>query len=107
MIGKTSILRMDNGHSRCCWGPATNRCGLPVYLGEIPRGHFAIPIAIGLALGGLTFLVIGIALIVTVRPSYHIRIGSTSGEATLLTSKDKQYATSVVNAVNQAIIQRG
>ncbi|GIV87342.1 MAG: hypothetical protein KatS3mg054_1371 [Chloroflexus sp.] len=83
--------------------------------------------AIAAALGGLLFacicmaldgrwlslivlvlgIAIAIAIAVSVKPTYAVRIASTSGESNVLTSKDREYIQKIVNAVNEAIIRRG
>jgi len=49
----------------------------------------------------------GIALAVMAKPSYIVRIGSASGEAEGLVSKDKDYIMKIIKAMNEAIIKRG
>ncbi len=56
---------------------------------------------------GLLVLAAGIALVVMTKPSYIVRIGSASGEADGLVSKDKEYIQKIVTAMNEAIIKRG
>ncbi len=41
------------------------------------------------------------------KPTYHLRVSSSSGESTALSSDDKEYVGKVVQAVNEAIIHRG
>jgi len=59
------------------------------------------------ALIGLLMLVGGIALAIMIKPTYVVRIGSASGEANALTSKNKEYIEHIVAAMNEAIIKRG
>ncbi len=54
----------------------------------------------------LAFLV-GIALIIMAKPSYVVRISSASGEVEGLVSQNKEYIQKVINALNEAIINRG
>jgi hypothetical protein len=56
---------------------------------------------------GILALGAGIALAVMAKPSYIVRIGSASGEADGLVSKDKEHIQKIVNAMNEAIIKRG
>lgn len=42
----------------------------------------------------------------TAKPSYTVRIGSASGEADALESKDEDHIQAIVNAMNKAIIER-
>lgn len=56
---------------------------------------------------GLLILAGGVALVVLSKPTYAIRIGSASGEANALASKNKEYIDRIVAAMNEAIIKRG
>jgi hypothetical protein len=56
---------------------------------------------------GILVLVAGIVVAVIAKPSYIVRIGSASGEADALVSKDREYIQKIVNATNEAIIKRG
>ena len=56
---------------------------------------------------GLPMLIIGIAIAISATDTYWVRIGSASGEANALESKDRDYTMKIVNAMNQAIVQRG
>jgi len=49
----------------------------------------------------------GIAIAVMTKPSYVVRIGSASGEANALVSKDRAFVGKIVNAMNEAIVKRG
>ena len=72
-------------------------------------------IGIGSQLGDSTWLILfgvvllgaGIAWAVLLKPTYHLRVSSASGETEPLTSKDKQYIDHVVSALNEALIKRG
>lgn len=57
--------------------------------------------------GGAVILCIGIAWAGLVKPIYHIRIFSASGESDALKSKEKTYIARIVTAINEAIIKRG
>jgi hypothetical protein len=56
---------------------------------------------------GIVLLGGGIAWLVTQKPTYHVRISSSSGEADALSSRRKDYIDRVVQAINEAIIGRG
>lgn len=56
---------------------------------------------------GLLILAGGVALAIMSKPTYVVRIGSTSGEADALASKNKEYIERIVVAMNEAIIKRG
>ena len=67
-----------------------------------------------LLLGNSTIVVIGIlmtisaiAMIILNKDLYSVRINSNSGEANAVVSKDEKYIQEIVDAVNEAIIQRG
>ena len=56
---------------------------------------------------GVILLLIGISIAVIVKPSYVVRIGSSSGEADAISSNDKEYIQAIVNAMNEAFVKRG
>jgi len=56
---------------------------------------------------GLGMLVGGIAIAASARNIYWVRIGSASGETNALSSRDREYITRIVGAMNEAIILRG
>lgn len=56
---------------------------------------------------GLIMLAIGVALFVSAKDVYWVRIGSASGEMNALSSKDRDYIMRIVNAMNDAIVRRG
>ena len=56
---------------------------------------------------GIAVLGGGIAWAVLVKPTYHLRISSASGETDALMSKDKDYIAHVATALNEALIKRG
>jgi len=60
----------------------------------------------GQAFGGL-LLVVGVLWAILVKPTFLVRLGSASGEATALASKDETYVARVVQALQQAVIARG
>jgi hypothetical protein len=59
------------------------------------------------AVFGLLIMGVGIVIAVMVKPSYVVKIGSASGEANALLSKDAAYIGKIVNAMNEAIVKRG
>jgi hypothetical protein len=61
----------------------------------------------GCAWIGIIALVIGILLFRAATDTYWVRIGSASGEANALRSKDREYIMRIVQALNDAIIRRG
>jgi len=66
----------------------------------------AVVIGVGV-LFGLLVMGAGIAIAVMTKPSYVVRIGSASGEANALVSKDRAFVGKIVNAMNEAIVKRG
>lgn len=56
---------------------------------------------------GAILLIGGLAVALTAKPTFMVRLGSASGEATALSSKDESFVTKVVGALNSAIISRG
>jgi hypothetical protein len=56
---------------------------------------------------GIIGIVGGITLMVRAKPTYVVRIGSASGEANALASKDRDHIQKIVDAMNEAIIKRG
>lgn len=58
-------------------------------------------------IGALIFLAIGIAWFILNKPKYSVVLSSASGEAEALTSKDSDFISRIVKALNEAIIARG
>lgn len=61
---------------------------------------------VGAVLGAL-FVAAGIAVAVTSKASYVVKLGSSSGEQDALVSPQREYIEKIVAALNQAIIGRG
>jgi len=57
--------------------------------------------------GGGIFIILGIIWAVLLKPKYHLKVSSASGETDAFISKDKQYINRVVIAINEALIKRG
>lgn len=55
---------------------------------------------------GLAILAVGIAWYRDCKPTWHLRIASTSGESTPLKSVDKKWVEAIAHAINEAIIHR-
>lgn len=100
MNGVTSVKSLKKDPSRA----------LPVIIGII--GFIAFASGVG---SGSTFAaVFGLAIFggawflwKSQTPEYSVRLATASGEASALSSKDKSYITQVVEALNNAIVQRG
>lgn len=60
-----------------------------------------------LALLGGFLLLLGIALLRMAKPSYAVKIESSSGSANVITSQNKSYIEGIVTAMNEAFIKRG
>jgi hypothetical protein len=60
----------------------------------------------GMLLGLIGICIVLLAIVLMSSSSYVVRIGSASGEANALKNKDRQYIQQIVDAVNQAIIER-
>jgi hypothetical protein len=58
-------------------------------------------------ISGVAILCIGLAWAILVKPTYHLKISSASGESDALWSKEKGYIERIVTAINEAIIKRG
>ncbi len=56
---------------------------------------------------GVIFFILGVLVFNSNKPSFIVRIGSASGETDGLRSQDQQEIQEVVEAINEAIIQRG
>ncbi len=46
-------------------------------------------------------------ILIAQKPKYAVEIGSASGRVSAITSKEKAYIQSIVNAMNEAFIKRG
>lgn len=63
---------------------------------------------VGMTIGGAVLIIAGVASAILVKPTYHLKIASASGEIDALPpTKDKQYVERVVTAINEAVIKRG
>jgi hypothetical protein len=60
-----------------------------------------------LIIGGIVVISIGALVAWAARGKYHIKVSSASGEATALTSDDKEYIGRIVQALNESMISRG
>ena len=58
-------------------------------------------------IGGVVALLIGLAAAILVKPVYHLKIASASGEMDALNRKEKDYIDRIVTAINEALIKRG
>lgn len=56
---------------------------------------------------GLAFVAGGILSLIRAEPTYHVRIGTPSGEADVMSSKDQATIQTIVDAMNKAIVKRG
>jgi hypothetical protein len=56
---------------------------------------------------GWVFVIVGLIWALVAKPSYHVNLGSSSGETDALSSKNRQLIEGIVEAINQAIIHRG
>lgn len=56
---------------------------------------------------GILLIILGIYLIRKKKPSYAVRINTNAGETNSLISPNLAYIKKIVNAINEAIIQRG
>ena len=75
-------------------------------------GGMATLMGLSVGFGGATFVGIvlaaaGIGIWMSQKQEFSVRLATASGEAKALRSSDKQQIKSVVEAINNAIIQRG
>lgn len=56
---------------------------------------------------GLIIIALGIWWFISIKNLYAVRISTNAGEANSFITKNKQYAETIINALNEAIIQRG
>ncbi len=75
--------------------------GLAAFANDL-RGAGAVLLVIALML-----LITGVTLLFTVKPKYQVVITTSSGEITAYESRDDQDISSVVHAVNEAIVALG
>ncbi|MBX2999643.1 MAG: hypothetical protein KF893_14085 [Caldilineaceae bacterium] len=94
-----------------------------VSMGEIPANRTPGIVLAGLGVVGLfvgagmnegtcigiavLLLILGIVLALLVKTQYSVRLGSSSGESDALSSPDQSHIREIVNAMNEAIINRG
>ncbi len=89
----------------------TNAAAAIMSLGAIMLS-FGVSLLRGNLGGTFLFLIIGIPLLVVgwrqrkqAKPDYHLAMASSSGEVQAFTSKDREQVTSIVAAVNEAIVR--
>jgi hypothetical protein len=60
-------------------------------------------------LGILAIMLIAVAVVwgLSLKPDFHLKISSASGESSALSSKDQLYVERIVQAIQDAIIHRG
>ena len=64
-------------------------------------------LAADVPLVGIILIGLGIAILILNKPQYIVILSSASGETEALTSKNKEFITRVINALNDAIVARG
>jgi hypothetical protein len=62
--------------------------------------------SVGLGFFGLFLLLLGAVWYRGCKPRWHLKISSASGESTPLQSQNEQWITSIVQAINEAMIHR-
>lgn len=100
-MANISSIRTDEEPAKRAPGIVTAIIGLILLVTGISAGWAWLIIT------GIVILGIGVLIARAASAKYHIKITSASGEATALSSNDKEYAGKIVNAVNEAIISRG
>jgi hypothetical protein len=70
-------------------------------------GAICILTAAGMGLAGLLALTGAIALGRSLKPTFLVRIGSASGEVSVLADKNRELVECIVRAINEAIVRRG
>lgn len=81
--------------------------GLALFFWGIKTPMTEPVLALGLVGSGFLLLLAGAILILRVKPSYALLIGSAGGQVEAVTSKDAQYITRLVNSVESALLYRG
>jgi hypothetical protein len=71
---------------------------LPTFAQDVAPATYALVCA-------SAFLIVGIALIRSAKPSFHVTIASSSGEIRALTSTDRSYIETIVASINEAIVR--
>ena len=56
---------------------------------------------------GILLCIFGLVIAAGLKKQYAVRIGSAGGETVGLSSFDREYIQKIVNAINQAIVNRG
>jgi hypothetical protein len=70
-------------------------------------GGIGRDLSVGALVFGVILIGLGVGVVQSMKTRYWVRIGSASGETNALSSLDRAYIERVVNAINEAIIQRG
>ena len=111
MSGITAVKSQRNESSRIC--PVVFiALGVGVILSILsdPSTHGTYGINIGLIVGvgiGIVIVALGIFWLLSLKPTFSVVLSSASGESTALTSKDSEYISRIIEAINNAIIARG
>ncbi len=120
-VGEIAAKRIPGILIAAIGGPLTCCCGVLLSAGLTsmfavtlqnqsssgPAGALGTILNIGFLLVSFLIVVGGVALAIMAKPTYVVKIGSSSGEADALLSKDKEYILKIVNALNDAIVKRG
>ena len=70
----------------------------------LARGYISIA---GAALVGIVLIVLGVSLAVFIRPTYHLMISGSHGEADVLKMSRKPEFDRIFAAINEALVKRG
>ncbi len=108
LIGSTTYAMANIASVRTHVKPANRTPGILLAIGGFATisvsAYLNIPIGIGV---GVLFFILGIAWALLSKPTYFIRISSSSTETDAIGSRSKEYIAQVARAINEALIQRG
>jgi len=93
-------------------GVVTLLCALSAVLGWLlfpanGEGADVTSCIVTIALIGIALVACGVVVLKTAKTKYVIRIRSASSESDGLTSTDQEYVARIVDAMNEAIVNRG
>lgn len=101
-MGHITSVQMIKIPKKQTWPFIITLAGATFLLGSFIDASYSSCLAIGIIL-----LVTGIILIAVNKDKYAVRIGASSGETDALVSTDQNVIKKIVNAVQQAIVERG
>jgi hypothetical protein len=104
-VSQIRFARLQKTGSRRVYAVATALAGLT--LGVIGLNRHLDGLDISLLVAGSALLITGLSFIIARRPTFSIHIGIDDSEKSILSTRNSKYAAKVLNAIGEAIVERG